>query len=90
LVQLLTVQDAANKLHIIGIGKWLKEGFCILYNAISNDFGSSFENMKVKLAEQKVKEEYLSQTVKELKDEISKLNSKEKYLSKALEELNKY
>jgi WD40 repeat protein len=66
------------------IGKWLKDGFCSLYNVISNEVGIS---LKEKLTELKVKEECLNQTVKELKDHIFKQNYKEEDLTHTIKEL---
>jgi hypothetical protein len=80
-------KDVLINLDDNNISKSLKEGLCSLYNVLLNDFEASFGNLKEKLSEQKIKEDYFSFIVKELKDEILKQNSKVEHLSRTVNEL---
>jgi hypothetical protein len=65
------------------IGKWIKDGFCSLYNVVkSNEFVIS---LKEKLTELKVEEEYLSQTV--MKDNVLGQNCTEQHFIQTIKEL---
>jgi hypothetical protein len=67
------------------IGKQLKESFCSLSSVVSDEYRKHYQNIRDISAEQKAKEEYFNQTIKELKDEILKHNSREEYLNQTKE-----
>jgi hypothetical protein len=68
------------------IGKQLKESFCSLSSIVSNEFRNHYQNIKEISTEHKIKEEYLIQTIKELKDEILKQNSRQDNLIQSIRE----
>jgi WD40 repeat protein len=85
--QMSLYKDILMNLEDDKIGKQLKESFCNFSSVMSNKFRNYYQNIKETSTAHQVKEEYLIQTIKELKDEILKHNSKEDNFIKTIKEL---